>query len=464
LIDPVQGLRFALEVRGLLIDRLKWSAYLAFQMLCQPRMPFLPLETLKRIQARRVRSMISHAYRTVPYYKETLDRLGLRPEAFRSAEDLARLPVLEPHHLQTDPEYFISKDRPLSSYVKLRTGGSTGDPRVVYHSKHGILQNAGHGERERPLIARILGRRLGYRETVLISYNSTCEKLQAMSRSSSILPAPLVIRRQYLSLMDSPEVNVPQLNAFKPDLIETYGSYLAMLFTYLAKSGAQFHRPKVLRFSSDGLPENARRLIAERFNIPVFSAYQANEALKLGFECEHHRGYHLNVDLYPLRIADSEGRTLPDGQTGEVIISNTVNDATVLLNYRLGDLAAMIPGGCPCGRTLPMLTFPPGRSDDLLELPSGQIIHPQFARTVFTIEQDVYQYQIIQTSRTHLAVKAIVSKSADLAALKERVLARFAERFGPEMTIDFSFVDTIDRTKGGKFRPVISLRGQGLDA
>ena len=350
-----------------MFGRLKWSAYLAFQMATQPRMPFLPLQAIKRIQARRVRAMVAHAYRTVRYYRETLDRLGLGIDDFRSAEDLVRLPVLEPHQLQMDPEYFVSKVRPLSSYVRLVTGGSTGNPRQVFHSRYGILQNAGHGERERSLIASILGRRLGYRETVLICPHSAYEKTQALSKSSTILPLPFAISRQYLSVLDPLEVNVPLLNEFKPEIIETYGSYLTMLFSYLAETGAQFHPPKVLRYSSDSLPENARRLITERFGIPVFSAYQATEALKMGFECERHTGYHLNIDLYPLRIADADGRTLPDGETGEVIISNTVNSATVLLNYRLGDLAAVMPGACPCGRTLPMLTFPAGRSDDLLE-------------------------------------------------------------------------------------------------
>jgi phenylacetate-CoA ligase len=438
--------------------RLKWTAYLAFQMVNQPRMPFLPFETIKRIEGRRVRAMVAHAYRTVPYYKETLDRLGLGIEDFRSADDLARLPVIEPHQLQTDPEYFLSKARPLSSYVKLLTGGSTGDPRQVFHSRYGILQNAGHGERERPLIASILGRRLGYRETVLISPHSACEKLQDLSRSGTIVPSRFAIRRQYLSIMDPPAVNVPLLNEFKPDVIETYGSYLAMLFSYLADTGVQFHRPRVLRYSSDSLPENTRRVITERFGIPVFSAYQANEALKMGFECECHTGYHLNIDLYPLRIADAEGRSLPDGETGEVFISNTVNSATVLLNYRLGDLAAIIPDACPCGRTLPMLTFPPGRSDDLLELPSGETVHPQIARSIFTPEAEVWQFQVTQTSRTSFTAEVVVAKSADLAALRARVMTRFAERFGQQVAVDLSFVDHIDRIVGGKFRTVISMR------
>jgi phenylacetate-CoA ligase len=440
--------------------RLKWSAYLAFQMVNQPRIPFLPFETIKRIQARRVRAMVAHAYRTVPYYRETLDRLGLGIDDFRSAEDLARLPVIEPRQLQTDPEYFVSKASALSSYVRLRTGGSSGAPRPVFHSKYGILQNAGHGERERSLIASILGRRLGYRETLLISQNSTYQKTQALSKASTIVPSRFAITRQYLSVMDPPEMNVRLLNEFKPEIIETYGSYLSMLFSYLAETGAQFHRPRVLRYSSDSLAENTRRLITERFGIPVFSAYQANEALKIGFECERHTGYHLNIDLYPLRIADAEGRTLPDGETGEVIISNTVNSATVLLNYRLGDLAAIMPGACPCGRALPMLTFPSGRSDDLLELPSGEAVHPLIVRMIFA-EEEVWQYQVIQTSRTSFTVKVIPGRSADLAALRARILTRFAERFGPQVAVDLSFVDHIDRARGGKVRPIISMRGAG---
>ena len=131
----------------------------------------------------------------------------------------------------------MSKASPLSSYVSLHTGGSTGDPRQVFHTRYGILQNAGHGERERPLIAPILGRRLGYRETVLISLNSTCEKLQALSRSGTFLPSRLSIRRQYLSILDPPEVNVRLINEFKPEILETFGSYLAMLFSYLAETG-----------------------------------------------------------------------------------------------------------------------------------------------------------------------------------------------------------------------------------
>jgi phenylacetate-CoA ligase len=205
------------------------------------------------------------------------------------------------------------------------------------------------------------------------------------------------------------------------------------------------------------LVDSVRQLIQEQFGIPVFSSYQANEALKLGFECKSHGGLHLNVDLYPVRIVNASGRDLPIGEVGEVVASNLVNPATVLLNYRLGDLAAFLPEACRCGRSLPMLSFPPGRSDDLITLPSGKLIHPQAVRTIFTLEEQVWQYQIVQHSSTRFSVKIVASQVANQQKLKERVAAKFADRFGSEVSIDIFFVDRIDRTTSGKFRPVISM-------
>jgi phenylacetate-CoA ligase len=446
----------------MLVTRLFWNTYLAYQMIGQSRLPFKPLKSIKRIQPQRVQKMVAHAYRTVPYYRETMDRMGLKVKDFQNAEDLAKLPLIEPSQLQSHPEYFTSTAQPIKRYLRLHTGGSTGDPRSIYHTPGAIFQNAAHGERERCIITSLIGKRFGYRETVIASPNSTVLKLHGFCQSQALFPDRLRINRQYISLMDPTEENVRLINHFQPDVIQSYGSYLGILFSYLVDTGESFHRPKVITFSSDGLADSVRKLIQGQFGIPVFSAYQANEALKLGFECENHLGLHLNVDLYPVRIVDATGRDLPVGETGEVVVSNLVNPATVLLNYRLGDLAAFLPQECLCGRSLPMLSFTPGRTDDLITLPSGRIIHPQAVRTIFTVEDEVWQFQIVQYSSTRFSIKIVSSKAADRQKLTERIAAGFAERFGSEVSIDISFVDSIDRTASGKFKPVISMTQTSL--
>ena len=98
----------------------------------------------------------------------------------------------------------------------------------------------------------------------------------------------------------------------------------------------------------------------------VLSVYQAVEIGIIGWECERQCGHHLNVDLCPIRILDSDRRELPIGESGQVVTSNLVNRGTVLLNYMLGDLATRLPEPCGCGRSLPLLSHVQGRTTDWL--------------------------------------------------------------------------------------------------
>ena len=246
------------------------------------------------------------------------------------------------------------------------------------------------------------------------------------------------------------------IQAFRPDVISTYGSYLELLFPYLCETGRRLHLPRAICYGADGLSDSVRRLILEDFGIHVLSAYQSIEAYQIGFECERHVGLHLNIDLYPVRIVDAEGRALPPGETGEVVVSNLVNRATVLLNYRLGDLASLLPERCSCGRTLPLLSFPQGRRDDIIVLPSGRLMHPHILNDLMRFETEVWRYQVIQETRTCFRVSLVVTPTCQREELRKRIESRFARTFGQGATIQVAFVESIDRTAAGKHRTVVS--------
>jgi phenylacetate-CoA ligase len=428
---------------------------MAYHLRGQAQYPFKPLVAIKADQARRVRRMVAYAYRYVPYYRETMGRLGLRPTDFQSAEDLARLPMLEREHLQRDPEYFVSTAQPLARYLPLRSGGSAGAPRTVYHDARSLYQHAAYGGRARAAISPRLGRSMGYRKTIVSS--GWTPLVQQFYRNSALLPRGVALHRQQLSLLDPLETNLPLINAFKPDVIHSYGSYLAMLFRYLHATGEPFHQPRALLYTSDGLPEPARNLIRGAFRIPVFGIYEATEVSNIGFECEQHKGLHLSIDLCPLRIVDTEGRALPDGESGDVVISNLINRATVLLNYRIGDIAAFLPGQCPCGRSLPLLSQVQGRSNDWIELVSGQMIHPEAVTEIFAQEEHIWQFQVVQQTTTHFSVALVTAKTCDHLEAKARITAEFARTLGGDITVDIRFVDSLERTATGKVRPVISM-------
>jgi phenylacetate-CoA ligase len=440
-------------------ERVMWTMYLARHWRGQSRFPYRPLAVIERAQSRRVRKMVTHAFNTVPYYRETMTRMGLVPQDFKCAADLARLPVIERSQLQRDREYFRSDSRRMGEDIESRSGGSTGAPRRVTWDTAAVFQNAAHAERERSIIARAVGRFVNYKESVIASLYGTDQDIQDVYANRAILPSRSRVQYQHLSLFDSPEKNVALLNEFQPDVIRSYGSYLNRLFTYVKRTGVEFHRPKVVFYDADELPESARNLITDEFGVCVLSAYQAVEAFKIGFECEQHSGIHLNVDLYPVRIVDEDLRDVAAGESGEVVVSNLVNRAMVLLNYRLGDVAHILNERCRCGRTLPLMSFIEGRTDDWVTLSSGEAIHPQSIRTLFTTLEEIAQYQVVQRARDHFAVA--IAGVAENETLVQRVAAGFKERFGPAVSVDVAFVDAIAPSVGGKIRPVISLVASG---
>ena len=403
--------------------------------------------------------MVAHAYRFVPYYRETLDRLSLRPSDFRTVDDLARLPVLERRQIQLAPERFLSAARSAWPQECFHTGGSTGAPISIYHGLDAILQTAVHGQRYHDVFAAHFPARRKSRETwIFPSTLSNTVRSHRLQVDNTFLAKRIVSPRQFLSMLDSPEKNIPLINAFKPDVIHSYGSYLEVLFARLQATGEAFHRPKAVGFGGDGLSDSARRLILDHFGIPAFSFYSSVEAPSIAFECGEHRGLHINEDIYPLRVVDASGRSLPPGEYGEVVVSNLVNRTMVLLNYRLGDLAAILPGSCPCGRSLSLMSFPAGRKDDWLELPSGEPVHPSLVYPLLRDEEAVLQYQLVQEGPLDFHINLVAKASCNRPEIEESLAAKFGRVFGGEIRLRVSFVASIPRTLSGKIRRVVSMR------
>ena len=372
-----------------------------------------------------------------------------------TAADLARLPIIDRSELQRDPERFVSRAHPLEHYVPLQTGGSSGAPVTIYHDPFTLVCAAAYHQRGGSLRRKVARGSFGCR-TLSIGHPSVPSRrdIDAMlARLGRMVGA----RRSVVSILDPVERNVQEINRLRPDILSSFGSYLEALFVYLQASGEAFHRPRLVVYGGDAMSPSARALITDTFGIPVLSGYGAYEAFDVGFECTEHLGYHLNVDLCPVRLIDPAAHEVPLGERGEVVISNLVNRGTVLLNYRLGDLAARLPAPCPCGRALPLLTFVQGRVGDWLVTPTGERVHPQTVAVVLDVEPGVIRYQTIQTTPTRLVVKLVVGPSCDRDAIKKHVERGFIEHLGPAVNTEVQFVDDLPRTAKGKVRTVIGL-------
>src|SRR5688572_7507994 len=107
--------------------------YLMSQVWGEPRDRRLSADEMAARRDERVRSIVRFAYDRVPWYGKVMRDRRLGPEDFRSATDLALLPVVEHEDLSSEPDAFLPIDCRREELLELNTSGSTMMPRRVYH-------------------------------------------------------------------------------------------------------------------------------------------------------------------------------------------------------------------------------------------------------------------------------------------------------------------------------------------
>jgi phenylacetate-CoA ligase len=422
------------------------------------RLPYSP-SLIRRVQSRQLRATIAHAHAHVPYYRETMRRLGLGPGDFRNASDLAKLPLLERDVLQADPEYFASRAEPLESYFEVRTSASTGEPVVFFRHVTGFVQRSLGFERMEPMMARVLGTRWRRRDAVIVPPRvwRTTEDDDA-GPEVQWLGLHIRARVLNLSLFEPPARLARELDAFRPHLVKSYGSLIEAVYTHLLAEGRSFHRPKAVSYTGDAVSEPLRRVLREELGIAVLGIYQAVESGVIGWQCEHQGGYHLNVDLCPIRIVGADDRERQPGEAGDVVVSNLVNRGTVVLNYRVGDVAARLPGTCECGRVLPLLSEVQGRRTEWLASRSGEPVHPQALRSILRSVDGVRRFQLVQEQPGHVRVVTVIAPDASAEAVRSRIVDQVG-RLDGALAADVEFTDSLPRTEGGKVRLILREDG-----
>ncbi len=321
--------------------RLFNTGHLAALAVVEHRVPYWPEERLQRLQSRRLQAIIRHAYESVPYYRRTMDELGLKPGDFETVADLTKLPLIDGTMVRLDPEQFASTRYDDSSRQTLYSGGSSSHVRRAIYWDHGsVLRKLPRDERDRAVLYKLAGRRWGRRQLHIFPPTGTSLAIMPFYDAKAWVSRRIVERHTF-SAEEPYEALVAKLNEFQPHIAFSYGSYAEHFARYLVESGRRAALPRVWRYGGDMLSPSAKELMEGTFGCLIHSSYISTETGRIGFQCERREGFHLNIDLCALRVVDETGRDVPAGEDGEIIVSNLHNRAMVLLNYRIGDWGAL---------------------------------------------------------------------------------------------------------------------------
>ena len=208
----------------------------------------------------------------------------------------------------------------------------------------------------------------------------------------------------------------------------------------------------------DTLPPPEKRLLEERYGITVLSAFQACEALNIAFQCEEGKGFHISLDQVAVRVVDSDGRDVVPGVSGNLVISNLTNRATVLLNYRLGDRVTLGTGPCPCGRTLPMIETLDGRSEDLILRPGGELAHESVILSQLYDAPGLLLLQLEQLAMQEFVLRVVSRRDVEWTETERYLDRTLRAVLGDVDTLSLTIerVDDIPLEPSGKFKAIRS--------
>jgi phenylacetate-coenzyme A ligase PaaK-like adenylate-forming protein len=437
------------------LDRARGTLTILRRLRGQLRVPYLPSERVRELRDRRVRATVRYAAAHVPYYRELFRAAGIEPTEIRTASDLERLPFLDKETVRAQQHNFRSPLVEQDDGLWLSTAGArTGTPLDVFHDRASLLALIAFAERERVVEARFCGRRYRYSAIDIRFGGAEIWKVQTYFARHSF--RPLRPSRHGLSVDTPFEEVLDTIDRVRPDVVRSYGSYLEALSRFVEAHGANWDPPSLLVYAGDALPPAARSEIEQRLGAPLISRYGASESPKIGYLCEQRAGFHLYEDLCHVEIVGPHGRPCPDGEQGEVAITNLVNRGTILIRYRLEDLARLTTEPCPCGRTGPRLAEIDGRVGYFLRLPDGRHIHGYTVWDVVHGIKGLLRFQLAQLEHDRFVLRLQPTDGNSFEPARVEALPRLRKLL-PGCRVEVEEAAELGPDANGKYRWVVPL-------
>ena len=104
----------------------------------QKEIETMPLDEMKKLQSEKLVKQVKHVYENVAYYRDLMDKKGVKPEDIKSIDDLHKLPFLTKADLRDAYPYGLLA-KPLEDCVRIQsTSGTTGRRVVAFYTQNDI--------------------------------------------------------------------------------------------------------------------------------------------------------------------------------------------------------------------------------------------------------------------------------------------------------------------------------------
>jgi len=426
-----------------------------------PLIERMPVDELKKVQEEKLVQLVNYVYNHSPFYKKRFDKAGISPGDIRSLADITRLPFTTKQDLRdTYPTGMFCVPRKMVVRYHA-SSGTTGKPIVVGYTKNDIEEWTISLSRALTSIG------VGREDVVQVGYGyglftgGLGLHYGAEMIGASVIPTSSGNTERQIELMQD----------LGSTVIACTPSYFLYMSEVVNKLGLNFKDNTKLKcgvFGAEPWSQEMRQRIETQTGIKAYDIFGTSEISgPLFTECTYQDGIHIWADQFLIEVIDPKtGEQLPDGESGELVVTTLVKEALPLIRYRIGDLTVINSEPCKCGRTHPRIMRILGRTDDMIIVRGINVFPGQVEAVLMNIPEVAEHYQLVvdrEKELDTLTVQVEVTKDvfsdkiSDLMRLEDKVGKSLKTVLNLSAKIELVEPGTITRSMG-KAQRVIDKR------
>ncbi|MBD8972601.1 MAG: phenylacetate--CoA ligase [Lachnospiraceae bacterium] len=414
-------------------------------------------DEMSNLQSARLRKEVSRVYHNVEPYRKKMQEAGLEPGDISGIEDIEKLPFTTKDDLRDNYPFGLFAV-PLSEIVRIHaSSGTTGKATVVGYTRKDIDVWA-------ECVARCCAMAgLGRNDIIQVAYGyglftgGLGGHYGAEHLGATVVPMSTGNTQKLIDMMID----------FGATGLMCTPSYLMHIAEVIEERGLKDKiKLKATLNGAEPWTENMRRQIEERLGIEAHDIYGLSEIMGPGVatDCHFHRGLHIFEDhFYPEIVDPKTLKPVPDGETGELVITTLTKEGIPMIRYRTKDLTSITHEKCECGRTTARISRFKGRSDDMLIIRGVNVFPSQVETALLTVDGITPNYQIIVDRVNHQDTLAILveveerffsDEIKELENLQKKIEHAVHQAIGLHAKIKLVEPKTIERSMGKAVRVI----------
>jgi len=415
---------------------------------------------LRELQSDRLRETVEHAYENVAFYREQFDEAGVSPDDVESIDDIERLPFTTKEDFRDEyPDGLFGVDHSAVRRIHA-SSGTTGKPKIVAYTdddlemwSHAMARTLyAAGVRPGDTVQNAYGYGLF---TGGLGFHDGIESLGA-----GVIPTGGGNTPRQLDMLRD-------LNSDAICCTPSYCLYLAEAAEDRMMDISELPVSRAV-IGAEPFTDPMRHEIERELGVKAIDIYGLSELVGPGVsvECDEAQdGLHVWEDhFYPEVVDPDTGEVLPEGEEGELVLTNLTAEALPAIRYRTGDITSLNYEECDCGRTMVRMDNVTGRVDDLLIVRGVNVYASQIEEAMVDIDDVAPHYRIDLHREEQLDTMHIrAERHEDADSTAEELEARIRERLLEVLDVKPDEIDVVDpggieRSEVGKVKRVFDHR------